>query len=391
MIRILAVAIVAILLAAAVVRNAVVGAWSVSRPDLAATAWASHPDVQRTLMMTAVGGSARAGKEAGADVRDQAARLSGQQPLAVEPFLIAGVEAQVAGKTADAERLFKAAHRRDVRSLPAHFFLADLYLNANRIAEALTEIAHLARLSPGGLSAAPPFLAQYAREPSNWAPMRAVLRDHPELYEGILTSLASDPRNSAAILALADPAHRNARAKWLPTHVAALIGAGEYQRARRLWADVARPAAGSEGLIYDARFADPAAPPPFNWELSSSGLGLAERRPGGSLGVIFYGSQSGALARQLLVLKPGTYRLSMQIAGAVPDPQALSWSVVCDKGKAPVAAFPVPKAGTYRWTFAVPSNCPAVWLQLEGRAQDMNARTEVTVSNLALEPGGKGA
>ena len=391
MIRIVAVAAVSLLLATAVVRNASVEAWAESRPDLAARLWASHPDVERIDLMAKVGGSARAGEGAGPDIRLRSVRLAAQQPLAVEPYLIAGVAAQMEGSRNRAERLFNAAHRRDVRSLPAHFFLADLYLKSDRLAPALREIAHLGRLSPGGLSAVPPYLAQYAREPANWEPMRTVLREHPELYEGILATLATDPRNSAAILALADPAHRNFRSPWLPTHIAALTAAGEYARARSLWADVAGPGGNRDGLIYDPGFRDSNAPPPFNWELASSGLGLAERQSSGMLQVIFYGSQSGTLARQLLVLNPGTYRLAMHVGGVIPDPQALMWSVQCDKGKTPIALFPVARPGAYRWTFTVPAGCPAQWLQLDGRAQDMNARTEVTIGNVSLQRGGAGA
>ena len=66
-------------------------------------------------------------------------------------------------------------------------------------------------------------------------------------------------------------------------------------------------------LLFDPDFSKPEPPPPFNWALTSSTVGLAERQPGGRLHAIFYGQEDGALARQLLVLPPGRYHFSMRL------------------------------------------------------------------------------
>ena len=141
--------------------------------------------------------------------------------------------------------------------------------------------------------------------------------------------------------------------------------------------------------LHDPDFTDRRSPPPFNWELAQSPVGLAERRPGSGLHVIFYGSQGGMLARQLLTLAPGNYRLRMRATGQISDPLGLSWSVRLAPGrKAPLAQFPMRSPGTFNWTFNIPAGCAAQWIELNGRAQDMSGRSDVTISGLTLSGGG---
>ena len=70
-----------------------------------------------------------------------------------------------------AKQAFLAAQRRDPRSLPAAYFLADHYFRAGDSLSGLQQTALLARLSPGGTAAVAPFVAAFAREP------RALARD----------------------------------------------------------------------------------------------------------------------------------------------------------------------------------------------------------------------
>ena len=82
----------------------------------------------------------------------------------------------------------------------------------------------------------------------------------------------------------------------------------------------------TDGDLIDPRF-ERGAMPPFGWELASGSAGVAEPTGDGSLHVLFYGRDNLALARQLLLLKPGRYRLSMRVNGAEPSAESLSWAV----------------------------------------------------------------
>lgn len=376
------VAFVALLLAAQIVRNGAVSALAAARPTDAAKVWSSHPEVEFSLAMTAIGKATREGKPVDsatfATIRDAAAK----SPLAAQPFLVRGVQAQLAGDRDVARRAFESAEWRDPRSLPARYFLADQALRSGDARRGLREFAALARLAPNGVDTVTPFVASYARNPANWPQMRAIFRDDPYLTDATLMTLATDPANARAILALAGPGHRDATSPWLQPLLDGLVGAGQYATARTIWADVARVPADSSTLVFDPGFANGEAPPPFNWALTSSTVGLAERQRGGRLHIIYYGQEDGALASQLLLLAPGSYRMTMRVAGG--GTQALSWSLTCAGAERPFASIGLDAAASRQWRFAVPTGCAAQRLALVGSSSDIPHQIDVTIDALSL-------
>lgn len=373
----------ALLLAGQVVRNAAVGALATLHPDAAAQFWAHHPSVEISLGLAQIGRDARDRKSIDPHVFAMIEDAAIKSPLSSEPFLVRGVQAQTAGDSQAARRAFLSAQSRDPRSLPAAYFLADYYFRSGQALPGLQQTVLLARLSPGGADAVAPFVAAYARSPSSWAQMRALFRSQPGIEDDVLMVLARDSRNTNAILAVADPAHRTPDSGWLPVLLQSLVSSGDYQQARAIWSSIGRGQAGDE-LLYDASFSSPVPPPPFNWSLTSTTVGLAERQPGKRLHVIFYGNQDGVLASELLMLPPGSYRLQMQLVGSPVHPEALRWSVRCDKSQEPFATVPLDQAASRGWSFQLPANCPAQWLELSGRSEDIAQQSDVTITGLAL-------
>lgn len=378
--RILAL-VIALLVAVQVVRNAAVQDLARDHPDEAAKLWPDHPDVQISRGMTAIAVATRQRHAIDPGVFAAIHRAAARSPLAPEPFLVRGVQAQLSDNPSAAERAFRAAQWRDPRSLPAAYFLATYYLRAGDAEDGLKQIAVLAKLSPGGLGSVAPYVAVYARDRRNWPRIREVFGSQPAMEVPVLTELARIPENADAILALSDGAHRNAKSEWLPVLLQSLVDAGQYERARAIWSNVAHvsPSPG----IYDSDFSPSDAPPPFNWNLASSTLGLAEKERGGRLHVLFYGQEDGVLVRQLLLLAPGSYALSMQVSAAV-HPEALSWSVRCDKSDASIASVALNEIPGRGLRFRVPANCPAQWLELSGSSSDMPQQSDVTISGMNL-------
>jgi tetratricopeptide (TPR) repeat protein len=370
-------------LAVTVIRNAAVGALAERSPDEAARLWPMHPAAELSYGMTEIGRAARLRKPVPpavfATINDAALKA----PLAPEPFLVRGVQAQLAGNAPLAIDAFAAAAKRDPRSLPAHYFLADTLFRSGDTARALQEIGILARLAPGGVASLAPYLATYAKDPKTWPQLRKLFRSTPDVEDAALTAIAADPANVGTVMALADEQHRGKNAIWLPTLVNSLVAAGEYTKAHEVWASIsnARPAPGA--LLYDPRFVEPSAPTPFNWVLTSSPVGLAERRPGGGLHVIFYGREDGPLARQLLVLSPGRYRMAISVEGN-GDAEGLTWSVRCDKSDTPLVAVPLGAAASRPLSFAVAAGCPAQWIELSGVSSDVSHQSDVTIKSVDL-------
>ena len=310
------------------------------------------------------------------------AQAAARDPLAPEPYLVRGVQAQLSGRGMLAQRAFEAAQWRNPRSLPAAYFLADRYFRSGEVGQGLNEIAALARLSPNGDATIGPYLAAYARNPANWPALRGMLRAHPDLADPTLVALASDIATAPAALALADPREKAAQSQWMPPLLNTLVNAEQYDKARSVW--LKATGAPANELIHDRTFSDKAAPPPFNWILVPSAVGLAERQAGGRLHILFYGQEDGILASQLLMLRPGSYRLSLQLLGDPARARILSWSVWCGKASAPIASITLDSA-VHGWTFNVPQDCPAQWLRLSGTSGDLPQQVDVTIAALDLQ------
>lgn len=389
MVRRLIVVAIALLLAIQIVRTAAVEALAPLSPAEAAKLWADHPSVEISLGLAEIGRAARSRTRIDSRVFESIDDAAAKAPLSPDPFLVRGVQDQVGGKLDAAKRAFVAAQWRDPRSMPAAYFLANYYFRAGQPLDGLRQTVVLARLSPSGAQAAAPFVAAFAKDRSNWPLMRKLFHSESWLEGGVLTALARDPRNTDAILALADDAHRRPDSEWLPVLLSSLVANGEYARARAIWSSVGR--AHSSGLLFDQGFSAPQPPPPFNWALSSSTIGLAERQPGGRLHLIFYGNIDGVLASELVTLPPGAYHLQLQLVGSPVHPEALQWSIRCDKSAEPVASAAVDDVASRGWTFEVPANCPAQWLELSGRSGDVAQQSDVTITGLKLDRAGTDA
>ncbi|MFL6763777.1 MAG: hypothetical protein ACJ8FO_01100 [Sphingomicrobium sp.] len=376
--------IAAALIAVQVVRNAAVAALADTRPTAAAQFWSGHPATEISTAMTQIGQAARERRPVPASVFAEMADAACKEPLAPEPFLVRGVQAELGGDGATAQRAFEAAQWRDPRSLPAAYFLADRYFRVGDAAHGLQQIAALARLAPEGTTTLAPYLAAYARDPVNWPMLRRLFAANPALGDSALTVLASKPETASSVLALADARHAT-QAGWLLTLLQTLTGAGQYSQARAIWAKASGISAGDGGeLLHDASFTDRTSPPPFNWALAASTVGLAERQPGQRLHILYYGQEDGFLASQLLLLPSGAYRLSMQLLGDRQRARALSWSVWCDKASEPIASATLEVAAARGFSFQIPASCPAQWLRLAGASSDMPQQNDVTIASLKL-------
>ena len=371
------------LVGAQVVRTAAVNMLSEAQPAKATEIWPSNPSAEISLGMVRIAQATRASQSVPAAVFSSMADAADKAPLAPEPFLVTGVRAQLAGDGRTAERAFVSAQWRDPRSLPAAYFLADRYFRTRQTEKGLVQVGALAELAPKGEPTVAPYLAAYARDPANWPALRRLFHAKPALGDVTLMSLSSNAATAAAAFALADPRERLAKASWFATLLQTLTAAGQYDRARQIWGRAV--AAPPNELIHDPGFNDGASPLPFNWSLTSSTVGLAERQPGGRLHVLFYGQEDGVLAAQMLVLPPGTYRLSMQLLGDPARAKTLTWSLWCDKAPTPLTGVTLDVAAARGWTVQVPSNCPAQWLKLAGSSTDISQQVDVTVARFKFE------
>jgi hypothetical protein len=377
-----------LLLAAQAVRNSAVAQWSELEPNVASLFWSNHPAVEISGAMVQIGTSARERKPAPPTAVELIDRAALQEPLAPEPYLVRGVQLQLSGGTDLAKDAFLAAQLRDPRSLAARYFLAQLYVRNGDLPNGLREIAVISRLAPNGVTNVAPILAQYAANPSNWPQLRLLFRSNQELEEPILDILSSNSANAGTILALADKSHRTPGSPWFAQLLNALVRDAQYEKARTIWTAISGARLARGQSVYDPEFSDPRAPPPFNWSLTSSAIGMAERPGGGRLHVMFYGQDDGTLASQLVTLSPGTYSLSMRVSGEAEGLKDLSWSLSCANSNQKLAEASLDTFASRPLAITVPANCPAQLLALTGRASDLPQRSDVTLSNFRMGASG---
>ncbi|MFL6858129.1 MAG: hypothetical protein ACJ8EB_09515, partial [Allosphingosinicella sp.] len=265
--------------------------------------------------------------------RAAAIRALRQASLADEPFLLAALDAQAAGQGARSERLLVEARRRNPRERLVRLTLLERYLSTERWADAGREIAVVTRLVPRAQDVLAPGLAKLAANPKYAAPMAQILDRNPLLKDAVLLQLAGSGVDTAQILRLAGraaapPGPPQGRA-WQQKLLERLIGAKSYRDAFALWARFAGLPAGIAKGVYDPSFAGLAGAPPFNWDLTTGEGGHAERIRGG-LEVDYYGRLDASLVRQMLLLAPGRYRLTLRADGhAEGDGTQLQWTIVC--------------------------------------------------------------
>lgn len=379
-VRVLPVVLAACALAALTFENAAVISLSDVNPRTAAALWPAHPSATIALATSEIASASGAGKPIDPSTFERLEDAARAAPLEPQPFIVAGIRAQLAGRDDAAKQAFEAARLRNPRLLPARYFLAAHQLERGDV-NGLRDVAALARMAPNGVETIAPYLAAFAQQERAWPAIRALFADNRPIRETVLSTLARDPANLRPVLALGgtyDPA----KAPWLQGMIDSLVAKQQYRQARRLWERTAGIADGSgpPGL-FDPSFSNARALPPFNWELTSSSIGLAERRLG-RLQVVFYGQTGGTLARQLLLLPPGRFRIAAPATGDGPA-DLLFWQVRCASGRQPAEIARSP-ARRGRFEFEVPANCPAQWLELNGQTSDFGRETELVIGPLSL-------
>lgn len=325
---------------------------------------------------------------------DMFARLGAavqREPLASEPLFFYGMRALTNEDLGGAERLLLEARSRDPRSSDARLGLMALYLSSGRVREGSAELAILARLEPQGSRLLVPQLVRLASSAQARAALVEAVGDQPIMAD-VLARLATEGGEPDMLIELArrQPPPANGVAEWQRLLLARLVEAGESRRAYELWRGFV--GGDPDALIYDADFRGRAGAPPFNWELAANDVGAAERGREGGLEVEFFGRKSGPLAQQLLMLRPGRYRLAFEVEGSANGQGSRIEIGVACRGGASLATLPFRDVTSARrraeLDFVVPDGCEAQWLSIAGVAAQFPATQRILIPRLSLTAGG---
>ncbi|MGB5077792.1 MAG: hypothetical protein WBO17_09960, partial [Sphingorhabdus sp.] len=154
--------------------------------------------------------------------------------------------------------------------------------------------------------------------------------------------------------------------------------------------------------IYNGKFEIEPSYPPFDWvlsrdaELGSERVGQSEGRQSHRLYLSAGSGRSGILAKQLLMLKPGTYDLNAEVSSvpaSIPDRPFLR--LRCAGNIETVIAnadFPQANAAPEVLNLAIrvpPEGCAAQWLEISAKASRQIGGTQsylesISISRIAL-------
>jgi hypothetical protein len=316
-------------------------------------------------------------------------------PLAETPMLLAAVDALAAGDTRRGEALLVEARRREPRSRPVRLLLLDRYLRANRVSEAGEEIAVLVRLLPEAGELLVPQLAKMAADPKTGPQLMRVLDRNANLQQDVLARLAGSAPPQVVLEAASQvKSAGEAAPQWQSVLLSRIVAGNDIVQAYGLWKQFTGAGGGdAEKNVYDASFRGLRGAPPFNWQLASGAEGVAERAAGGGLQVQYFGRNPVELASQILLLRPGSYKLQIDAEGSASGEGArLIWSVACAGASGHLIDLPLVKVISaprrFAGAFTIPAGCSAQWLRLSGTPAEFPTEQDAVMKEVRIERAG---
>ncbi|WP_242137996.1 hypothetical protein [Sphingomonas sp. TREG-RG-20F-R18-01] len=313
-------------------------------------------------------------------------------PLDARPYLILGHQQLLDGQPQRAVATLEAGQRLDPRQRVIHLLLLDRYLRTGQFDKAATQFAVSARLVGSAGEQIAAAMAQMSLAPATHDAVRQTLRTDPGLERGVLVAMARSKTDPSTIFGLASPAAlRDAGTSdsWGPALIARLAQQDRYADARAVWQRVYRLSPAQAATpVFDPAFQKLPGSAPFNWTLASGTLGAADVQ-NRALNIDYYGRDSGELASQLLVLRPGSYQFGVTLEGSkTAAGSSLAWTLQCATGgKAQLLKLVLAGTGTPHRAaarFTVPANCPAQRLALIGEAGEFPVPINATLRDLDL-------
>lgn len=325
-----------------------------------------------------------------------ARRALASAPLASEPFAAIAAASLIQdplGKTGRESALLAEALRRDPRSRAARILLMRQLAVSGDMSGAFAQLDVLYRLNPVLVTKAMDSIAGLVNTPKRMDAALAALSGRPNLYEPFVVGMVGKdkPREIVVRLAQGLPANILARPEIRRSIVGQLVEVQEFALARSIWqAGLAKQ---SSGLVFSPDFTDRQTPPPFNWQLFETTSGAAGYVKPRGLAVNYYDRSPGRLARQIVTLPPGRYRLYVEfkLVGGLADNVRLR--IGCFGAPDVLAEIPLFASGPglrkAEAGFEVPAQaCSGQELAVWGVVTEKRSEAEVELQRVDILPGG---
>ena len=337
--------------------------------------------------------------QAGPVDRPRANRLARQglaaEPLSVKALTALALNAQTAGKTAEARRLFAHSDALSRRELGTRLWLIEDAVQRNDIKGALRHYDIALRTEENAPNLLFPVLGEAIVDPDISAALTDVLQSRPAWGESFTTYLATSgqvPTASAMLL-------RNLSRRGAPVSAASQTGvvnmlfrAGKfdeswnYYRSFRANVDRRRSRDPDFGLELET-------PSIFDWVpiMSDAGISASIQHAGGKGGVFDFAAPSstgGIVLQQVQLLPPGRYRLD-GVSAEIEQPRVARpyWRISCLNSQE-LGRIELPNSsensGRFIGFFEIPVGCPVQTLDLVARPSFEVGGTKGQILHAAL-------
>lgn len=342
--------------------------------------------------------------QASQDARDlpvlaqDAREILTRQPLSAQAAGLLAVVAARQGATAKADELMQASFDLNHRDLAVNGWLFDKAIQARRYPDAFTHADIMLRRTVEMDERLFPILMAAATDPAAIRPLAERMKAQTRWRTALIFALADDERTTQVVPALfTDIQGQGGRIQ--PAELSRLLvrltEKGRFDQAYLNWL-LFNPIEDLTKLryVYDGDFEGWPEVVPFSWQYGGNAdIDAMEDRPGTALRVSYDGVSATVLPRQLIMLTPGEYVLSMEYLNRSEEAgRRLVWTVACPSAPSTVATLEVPFSGggwkRLETRFQTPADCPAQQLSLAPIRGDRRALVEVWFDKVLIEPAG---
>lgn len=325
-------------------------------------------------------------------LREDVARAAHRDPLASEYLLLEGLDREQALNDAGAIEALELAQRRDPRDRIVRSELIDAYLREGRARKAIKELAALSQIERAVQNRAQEIAEILVITPSTRAETIAALAGtqmEGPVMRMLARRLVPVEILSAFALQPAEDGITPEEQRWIASLVDPYVRFGNYDEAEEIWRHFNAVEQSDFGGVTDAAFTGQPGPP-FGWQLERPNGGIAELSQLG-LQVSYFGREGWVIARQLLRLEPGSYRLTYDLGGSGRDLPNLAFRLDCLESGATLLDFPLNRESLLGLApsdiATVPDEgCPAQWLVLTARPEEPARSKGTTIRAVNLEP-----
>lgn len=322
-----------------------------------------------------------------AEAEALARRALRRSPVSAAGARMIATTRDLAGDPVAARRLMAYSESLSRRDLPTQVWLIQDAVQHNDVAKALHHYDIALRSSDASKALLFPVLIKALGQPEVVRRLVDILIARPSWGPSFLQQAynAQDLDGFAALLRGLD-----ARGYGVPPDVLAgaearMVDAGRYEAAWQVYGT--RHMHAARVGIRDPDFVRLGlSEGPFDWTiLAGNGLSVEPRHVGGNDALAYRAATgaSGVLARQLLVLPPGTFRLS----GVVPDIAEGSPPILirlrCAENEVPIVTITAGSA-TFTQAFSVPQTCRAQWIDLVAEGGENPLGASGAISGLRI-------